>query len=152
MESNWKVVTHRDADGHEYLGCKWCDCVVAWQIAKSGKRYLAQPAPIYNEDGRQIKTIYPAHRCEATEEQRTAIVEAEAQRNAAAIEAGEIVKGQRVTIVKGRKYPIGTAGTVTWVADREDAYGTIKVRVATENGEAIFVNIKNLEAATLTSN
>ena len=151
MESNWQVTTKRDQNGYDFLLCKWCGCEVAWQTAKSGKRYLAQPTPISNEDGRQIKTIYPAHRCQATDEQRTAIVESEAQRNAAALEAGEIVKGQKVTVIKGRKYPIGTVGTVTWVADREDAYGTIKVRVATDNGEAIFVNINNLEVASLAS-
>lgn len=145
MESNWQVVIHRDKYGYEDSRCKWCGCGVSWQYSKKGHKYLAQPAPIFNEDGRQIKTIYPAHRCEATAERRAEIINEEAQRLEVAINAGEIVKGQKVTVAKGRKYPIGTTGTVTWVADREDAYGVIKVRVAVDGGEAIFINKANLK-------
>lgn len=151
MAANWQTVTKQDRDGFPLTVCKWCGCDVQWQYAKSGNKYLAQPCPIYGEDGRRIKTIYPAHDCHVSDERRAEILQQEQQHNAAALEAGQIVKGQRVQVVKGRKYPIGTTGTVTWVADHEDAYGVTKARVAVDGAEAIFVNIQNLQALTTTN-
>ena len=112
--------------------CRYCGREVEWLVSKAGKKYLAETAPIYNEDGRQIKTIYPAHRCQVTPEQR------------AAIESGERVKGQTVVVAKGRKFPIGTEGTITWIASHEDGFGVIKVRVQKNDGEQFYINIKNL--------
>lgn len=126
--------------------CRYCGREVEWLTSRAGKKYLAEAAPIYNEDGRHIKTVYPAHRCEVSGEQRAVIDQIEADRTTAALEAGEIVKGQRIVVVKGRKFPIGTEGTITWVAAREDAYGVVKVRVATDNGDNFYINKQNIEA------
>lgn len=124
--------------------CRYCGREVEWLVSKAGKKYLAETAPIYNEDGRQIKTIYPAHRCQVTPEQRAEIDQQAKQAHAAAIESGEMVKGQTVVVAKGRKFPIGTEGTITWIASHEDGFGVIKVRVQKNDGEQFYINIKNL--------
>ncbi len=128
--------------------CRYCGREVEWLTSKAGKKYLAEAAPIYNEDGRHIKTVYPAHRCTASDEQRAEINRLEEERKAAALEAGEIVKGQRVVVVKGRKFPIGTQGTITWVAAEADGYGVVKVRIAGDNGETFYINKENIKATT----
>lgn len=127
--------------------CRYCGNPVVWSISKAGKRYLANEHRIYNEDGRHIKTIHPAHRCPATAEQKAAI---DAQREAEhqqALQNGEIVLGQRVVVAKGRKYPIGTIGTVDWIARHEDKFGVFKVRMVLEDGTRIYVNRENIKAA-----
>ena len=65
--------------------------------------------------------------------------------NANKLGAGEIVKGAEVVVARGRKYPKGTTGKVFWVAPEADAYDVIKVGIMTDDGEKIFINIKNLD-------
>lgn len=132
--------------------CRYCGRPVEWLTSKAGKRYLAEAAPIYNEDGRHIKTIYPAHQCQATPEERAAVDQAQQAAKAEALANGEIVVGQKVVVAKGRKYPIGTLGTVVWVARFEDAYGVIKAKVEQADGTTFSINIKNLAAQHLVSN
>jgi hypothetical protein len=65
---------------------------------------------------------------------------------AAKIEAGQIIKGATVTVVKGRKVPLGTTGTVTWVG--EDSWGKARIGFRTETGESFFTAASNVEAVT----
>jgi hypothetical protein len=62
---------------------------------------------------------------------------------AARIESGEIIKGQTVTVVKGRKVPKGTTGIVAWMG--EDNYGTARVGFKTADGEMVFTAQSNVE-------
>ncbi len=63
---------------------------------------------------------------------------------AAKIDAGEIVKGATVTVVKGRKVAHGTTGTVTWTG--MDNYGKPRVGFRTADGEMIFTATSNVTA------
>lgn len=122
--------------------CRYCGRIVEWRVSKAGKNYLAEELPIYNEDGRHIKTILPAHECRATEAEKQAVRDREAE----LLEAGALVKGQIVIVHKGRKVPVGTIGTITWIAREADGYGVIKVRLVDANGDAHFLNIDNVRA------
>ena len=125
--------------------CRYCGRTVEWRVSKTGNRYLAEELPIYNEDGRHIKTILPAHECRATEEEKQAVRNAEAER----IQAGALVKGQTVIVHKGRKVPVGTIGTITWIAGEPDGYGVTKIRIVDANNDAHFLNIENVRAYRL---
>ena len=63
---------------------------------------------------------------------------------AAAIAAGEIVKGAVVTVFKGRKVPIGTSGEVCWIG--EDSYGKGRVGIRVE-GETVFTATANVKVS-----
>lgn len=143
--------------------CKDCASHVLWKESrKTGKTYLAVAnCNIHNEDGRIIKVIYPAHKCNPTIEAQQSFLarkEAKVNENERAIAAGEIVRGALVVVTKGRKYPKGLSGEVFWVAPEEDKYGVIKVGFKTatydENkpegdGESfgkVYINIENIEA------
>ena len=71
---------------------------------------------------------------------------AQAALKATKIDAGEIVKGQTVTVVKGRKVPVGTTGTISWIG--EDNYGKARVGIRTEAGETVFTAESNVEVAS----
>jgi len=60
------------------------------------------------------------------------------------IAQGQIVAGQIVTVVKGRKVPIGTTGEIRWIG--EDSYGNMKVGIRV-NEEMVFTALKNVEVA-----
>jgi hypothetical protein len=127
--------------------CDRCGVEVFWTTSKAGNRYLAHEAPIYNADGRHIKTVWPAHRCEISPSREQDLIEIQRLRaieHAEALAAGKIVKGQHIVVTKGRKVPIGTEGTVFWVADQEDGYGVRKAGFTTEAGDKHFININNI--------
>lgn len=134
----------------ESTNCRYCGIPVLWQVSKAGRKYLAQSVQITNEDGRHIKTIYPAHQCKATPEERANVDAQLRAANESALANGVIMKGQTVVVYKGRKVPIGTTGIVTWVAHEQDGYGVTKIRIALENGEAHYLNIENVRAANET--
>lgn len=71
---------------------------------------------------------------------------AHAAYKASKIDAGEIVKGQTVTVVKGRKVPKGTTGTVAWIG--EDNYGNARVGFKTADGEMVFTAQSNVEVTS----
>lgn len=62
------------------------------------------------------------------------------------IERGDIVKGQTVTVVKGRKVPKGTTGTVIWMG--EDDWGNERVGIKTADGDSVFTAKSNVEATS----
>lgn len=61
------------------------------------------------------------------------------------IESGDIIKGQTVTVVKGRKVAHGTTGTVAWIG--EDNYGNERVGFKTADGEMVFTATSNVEVS-----
>lgn len=56
-----------------------------------------------------------------------------------------IRKNDKVRVIKGRKFPIGTEGTVFWTSATEDAYGVWKIGVITTTGDKIYINDANVE-------
>lgn len=129
----------------ESMNCRYCGRHVQWQQSKAGKNYLAEATPIYNEDGRQIKTILPAHQCRVSEEERAEIDEQAKIDHQAAIERGEMVVGQIVRVCKGRKFPIGMIGKIIWIAKEADAFDVIKARIQIADGAKFYINAANLE-------
>jgi hypothetical protein len=61
---------------------------------------------------------------------------------AAKIDAGEIIKGAQVVVVKGRKVAHGTTGIVTWMGT--DNYGKPRIGFRTADGEMIFTATSNV--------
>ena len=109
--------------------------------SKAGNKYLAQVVRLQYEFGGKV--IYPAHRCEATQEHIDSILKRESD----ALDAGQVVKGQTVEVVKGRKVPVGTVGVVFWVADLPDQWGITKVGFKDGAGDKHFTNIDNVRSA-----
>ena len=58
------------------------------------------------------------------------------------IAEGQIVAGQIVTVVKGRKVPIGTTGEIRWIG--EDSYGSMRVGIWV-NEKMLFTAVNNVE-------
>ena len=56
-----------------------------------------------------------------------------------------IRKNDKVRVIKGRKFPIGTEGTVFWTAVTVDAYDVLKIGIITTAGEKIYINSANVE-------
>lgn len=133
------------------INCRYCGREVTWATSKAGKRYLAEPTAIFGDDGKKIKEIMPAHRCTATDDEKQAINDMLHAHNEEAIKRGDIVIGQHVIIVKGRKYPIGTRGVIDWVAQQPDQYGVVKVRMVIDDGSKVYVNVNNVKACDVTS-
>jgi hypothetical protein len=143
-----KPSTWTDELGRKRVTCKRCGThSLIWRTSKNGKTYLADP-----------DVIYPVSRVPATHFCDPLIVESyqkevadRAMSHEAALEAalanGEIVKGQTVEVVKGRKVAIGTVGIVFWVADAPDRFDVVKLGFTTAAGEKHFINIENVRVA-----
>lgn len=135
--------------------CRDCGRPVVWAISKKGNTYLASRVYWRSDAGASNgrsneKSFYPFHECEPDEEYRSQYAAAMTvldERRAAAVEAGEIVRGQTIEVVKGKKIPVGTRGVVFWVATEPDRYGVIKAGFNTETGEKFFTNVSNLAVA-----
>jgi hypothetical protein len=89
---------------------------------------------------RKIACWSPNHECDAT------LATAHAAMVSRKIESGEIIKGQIVIVVRGRKIPQGTTGTIVWTGD--DGYGKTRVGIKTEDGETVFTAASNVEVAS----
>jgi hypothetical protein len=129
--------------------CKRCGIEIVWATSsKSGKKY-----PVNVEQGYLDQRYYNkrnAHDCSEADIMR------QGDRMAWEIEQameqerkGVVCKWADVEIVRGRKFPIGTRGTVRAMMSQPDAYGTIKAKVAIDNAagetEFIWVDVRNLE-------
>ena len=116
----------------------WCDDC-GWlvvRVEREGKRpYLVD---VTHSNYRAGYSCYAnLHRCNP---------EAKATNEAARqdrLREGSIEPGQRVRVVKGRKVPVGTVGTVFWLGD--GTYGP-RVGIKTEAGERYFLSAGNVEA------
>jgi hypothetical protein len=61
---------------------------------------------------------------------------------------GQIVKGQKVLVVKGRKVAKGTEGEIFWLGyETFNGEAILKrVGIVTESGEKFFLSVANVEA------
>jgi hypothetical protein len=129
--------------------CKRCGIEIVWATSsKSDKKY-----PVNVETGYLDQRYYNkrnAHDCSEADIMR------QGDRMAWEIEQameqerkGIVCKWADVEIVRGRKFPIGTRGTVRAMMSQPDAYGAIKAKVAIDNAagetEFIWVDVRNLE-------
>jgi hypothetical protein len=135
---------------YQEFPCRECGLLVCWaESSKSGKTYLAQPKPWSGDEygSARQRTFYPGHDCEPNADYKA---EQEARAIATAVQhtddlaAGMLVKQQRVTVVAGKKYPIGTEGNVFWIAQEADRWNAWKVGITTDTEEKLFVDMKNI--------
>ena len=140
---------------YEPFACRDCGCEVVWAVSKKGNTYLAQIVKWMSDchsssNGRtNERTFYPFHKCTPDAEYQrryNEAMEAQQEQNATAIANGEIVKGQRVEVFKGRKIPIGTTGVIFWIASQPDQFDVVKAGIKTETGETVWVNSAHLKA------
>lgn len=113
-----------------------------WMISKAGNRYLAARTEIAGETRSVCAVIYPAHRCTDDAE----LINLRKQAHQERLATGALIKGQTVTVTRGRKVAVGTEGKIFWVTPQHDGYGVIKAGVIDTNGVKHYVNIEYLEA------
>lgn len=114
--------------------CDSCGKTVAL-VHRPGKSDYLVNVGHHNGGQRYYYCFSNFHTCDAEE------VENWTAYKAARLAEGAIIKGQTVTVVKGRKVPLGTVGIVFWVG--ENNWGT-QVGFKS-NGETYFTAITNLE-------
>ncbi|CAB4156602.1 hypothetical protein UFOVP655_75 [uncultured Caudovirales phage] len=92
-----------------------------------------------------LKSIYPFHKCN---EEVQKLWQETVQYN---IESGQIVKGQTVEVVRGRKVPKGTIGKIFWVGSGTNFNGQEEERIGieTESGEKFYVPSEYVVAKVL---
>jgi hypothetical protein len=91
--------------------CNSCGTEVVWAVSKTGNKYLAAPQEWRGDMTFAVRTFLPSHKCTPNAEYQAKRAEYEAS----LISRGDLVKGQEVVVVKGRKVAIGTTGTIVWV-------------------------------------
>jgi hypothetical protein len=79
----------------------------------------------------------PTHKCDPEQVAAHGVIVA------GKMEAGEIIKGQTVEVVRGRKVPKGTVGQIVWIG--EDSFGNARVGIKTAEGETVFTAQTNVE-------
>lgn len=126
------------ANHHDSATIGTCDGC-GWPVAKTDTGRIVDMS-MSPTGPRSIACWSAGHECSPT------AAAAHAAAHASKIASGEIVKGARVVVVKGRKVAQGTTGTVTWIG--EDAYGKARVGFRTDAGEVVFTAASNLEAVT----
>ena len=133
------------------FACRNCGTEVTWRTsAKTGKRYLAQIKRWSGDYTLNEMSFYPAHKCTpdlAYMQERKANEQRAAANHQCRLDEGSIIKGQHVTVVRGKKVPKGTAGTITWIA-KEIAYDTIRIGITDDAGTIHYTSITNVEATT----
>lgn len=122
--------------GSDY-NCGKCGNRVVKAMSKAGKTYVANYEIWRGDQYNTTRWIPSGHQCFEADVVRYQ------ERIAYALANGEIVKGQDVIVIRGRKVPKGTEGKVFWVGEK-DFYGVQSVGIA--NGEdKWFVNIDYLQ-------
>jgi hypothetical protein len=88
------------------------------------------------------KAIYPVHECD----EREIVKYQEILKRQLA--EGQIVKGQKVVVVKGRKVAKGTEGEIFWLGyETWNGESVLKrVGIVSESGEKVFVSSDYVEA------
>ncbi|MFC9432744.1 hypothetical protein [Nocardia sp. NPDC057030] len=92
------------------------------------------------------RTFYRCYeRIHACDPELAALHQAAHQRD---LDAGHIVHGQHVTVVRGRKVPKGTTGTVFYAAQDTDYTGNpyTRVGIRTQEGTTFFLTSEYLRA------
>jgi hypothetical protein len=125
--------------------CSKCGRTVVKCESKSGKIYVASIEIVssqYADYSARGKAIYPVHECDEKE-----IVKYQELLKRQLAE-GQIVKGQKVVVVKGRKVAKGTQGEIFWLGYETWNGESILKRVGliTAVGEKLFVSSEYVEA------
>jgi hypothetical protein len=125
--------------------CSKCGRTVVKCESKSGKIYVASIEIVssqYADYSARGKAIYPVHECDERE-----IVKYQELLKRQLAE-GQIVKGQKVVVVKGRKVAKGTQGEIFWLGYETWNGESILKRVGliTAVGEKLFVSSEYVEA------
>lgn len=68
-----------------------------------------------------------------------------ARQRADALANGEIVKNATVTVIKGRKVPVGTTGTVIWIGS---SYGQTRLGIRDADGTTHWTAASNVQVVT----
>jgi hypothetical protein len=125
--------------------CFKCGRTVVKCESKSGKIYVASIEIVssqYADYSARGKAIYPVHECDEKE-----IVKYQEFLKSQLAE-GQIVKGQKVVVVKGRKVAKGTQGEIFWLGyETWNGESILKrVGIVTTVGEKLFVSSEYVEA------
>ena len=125
--------------------CFKCGRTVVKCESKGGKIYVASVEIVssqYADYTARGKAIYPVHECDEKE-----IVKYQELLKRQLAE-GQIVKGQKVVVVKGRKVAKGTEGEIFWLGyetwNGESVLTRVGITVA--SGEKVFVSSEYVEA------
>lgn len=124
--------------------CDKCGASVIKAISQAGKKYTAD-ATVWHGDLHGVNLRFlKGHYCQERD-----VVLYEATKKAS-LEAGEMIVGQEVIVVKGRKVPLNTVGTIFWMETVDGfAYGDDKMtRIGFKDaaGTAYFIDAKNVIA------
>ena len=125
-------VNHRD--GGEIRQCSRCRAQVA--VREDGKVFDVRGFGQYF--ARKFTCWNMLHKCDPD------VAAQVAGERAMAIASGEIVVGQSVVVVKGRKVPKGTTGVITWTGF--DSYDKPRIGFRDEAGEIHWTAASNVEA------
>jgi hypothetical protein len=125
--------------------CFKCGREVVKCESKGGNFYIASIEIVssrFADYGDRGKAIYPVHKCDEKE-----IVEYQEFLQSQLAE-GQIVKGQKVVVVKGRKVAKGTEGEIFWLGyETWNGESILKrVGIVLESGEKVFVSSEYVEA------
>jgi hypothetical protein len=125
--------------------CSKCGRTVVKCESKNGKFYIASIEIVssqYADYSARGKAIYPVHECD----EREILKYQELLKNQLA--EGQIVKGQKVVVVKGRKVAKGTEGEIFWLGyETWNGESILKrVGIVTAVGDKLFVSSEYVEA------
>ena len=125
--------------------CFKCGRTVVKCESKGGKIYVASIEVVssqYADYTARGKAIYPVQECDESE-----IVKYQEFLKRQLAE-GQIVKGQKVIVVKGRKVAKGTEGEIFWLGyETWNGESILKrVGIVVQSGEKVFVSSEYVEA------
>ena len=125
--------------------CFKCGRITVKCESKSGKFYIGNIEIVssqYADYSARGKAIYPVHECD----EREIVKYQELLKSQLA--KGQIVKGQKVVVVKGRKVAKGTQGEIFWLGyETWNGESILKrVGIVTAVGEKLFVSSEYVEA------
>jgi hypothetical protein len=125
--------------------CFKCGRIVVKCESNGGKIYVASIEIVssqYADYSARGKAIYPVHECD----EREVVRYQELLKRQLA--EGQIVKGQKVVVVKGRKVAKGTEGEIFWLGyETWNGESILKrVGIVTAVGDKLFVSSEYVEA------
>jgi len=127
------AINQKDIYGKFGLVCSNCGTRIHKAYSKAGNSYWGETPRSSIHGG----TFSPAHDCSLYAENDSSL-----NFQARAIAAGEMIVGQTVEVVKGRKVPKGTISKVLW-------YGwngfNESVKLSLPDGTEVFTNVANVE-------
>lgn len=126
---------HTSESNHPMGTCGTCGA----EVAKHSVKNHLMPVEHRGTYGARQVGCWRVHRCDAERAKLWQAARAEH------IARGEIVRGQHVTVTKGRKVPKGTTGEVIWTGESD--FGK-RVGIRTEAGETHFLAEANVTATS----